>query len=143
MLMIEAVSSSQINDLLIRIGRSLLQYVSESWPWAASGSEETRRTLLRLAAQQRENVAELAWLLDARGEIVDFGSYPTEYTSLHYVSVDYLLDRLVANQSEIASACEKISRAAEGDADAAELLRDITAAERQFLDELRRLAQRT
>ena len=79
-------------------------------------------------------------VVDERGEFVDFGTYPTHYTSLHYVSVDYLLDRLVQNQTEIARACEEVSQAAEGDAETAELLRDITAAERQFLDELRRLA---
>jgi hypothetical protein len=141
MLMSEAVSSSQINALLIRIGRSLLQYVSESWPWAASRSEDTRRTLLRLAAEQRENAAALARLLDARGEIVDFGTYPTQYTSLHYVSVDYLLDQLVENQVAIVTACEDVSQAADGDADAVDLLRDITAAEQQYLDQLRRLAQ--
>ncbi len=140
MLMAEAVSSSQINSLLIQISRSLLQYVSEIWPWSAADAEGTRRTLDRLAADQRESAAALARFLDDRGEVIDFGTYPTEYTSLHYVAVDFLLGQLVENQSAIVAACEAALRAVEGDADAAELLHNVTTAERNRLDELRRLS---
>ncbi len=140
MLMAEVVSRSQINDLLIQISRSLLQYVSEIWPWSAADAEETRRTLDRLAADQRESAAALVRLLDDRGEVIDFGTYPTEYTSLHYVAVDFLLDQLVENQDSIVAACETALRSAEADADAADLLRDITTAERNRQDELRRLS---
>jgi hypothetical protein len=143
MLMAEAVSSSQINDLLIQIGRSLLQYVGESWPWSASGAEETRHTLQRLVDEQRESVAALVRLLVDRGEIIDFGTYPTEYTSLHYVAVDFLLDKLVQNQEMVVRASDSLAREAANDPDTAETLRDIAARARKHLDELRRLVPGT
>ncbi len=140
MLMAEAVSSSLINDLLIQISRSLLQYVSEIWPWSAADAEETRRTLDRLAAEQRDSAAALVRFLDGRREVIDFGTYPTEYTSLHYVAVDFLLGQLVENQSSVVAGCEAALRSAEADVDATDLLRDVTTAERNRLDELRRLS---
>ncbi len=140
MLMAAAVSSSQINDLLIQISRSLLQYVSEIWPWSALDAEESRRTLDRLAADQRKSAAALVRFLDARGEVIDFGTYPTEYTSLHYVAVDFLLGQIIENQDSIVAAWEAVLRSADANTDAADLLRDITTAERNRLDELRRLS---
>lgn len=139
MLMAEAVSSAKLNDLLIEIGRSLLQYVGESWPWVEPGHEQTRQMLDQLATEQRESAAALAHLLDARNETIDFGTYPTEFTSLHYVAVDFLLDKLVQNQDAIVRACEELAREAEDDPDAGEMLREIAAREQRHLDELRRL----
>ncbi|MGD9856553.1 MAG: hypothetical protein AB7U20_16520 [Planctomycetaceae bacterium] len=138
--MAETVSSAQLNDLLIAIGRSLLQYVCESWPWSASGSEGIGLTLDRLAAEQRQDVGILVRLLASRGEIVDFGTYPTEYTSLHYVAVDYLLDKLVQNQEVIVRAGDHLAKASESDPEFAELLRRIASNQHRRLDELRQLA---
>ena len=134
-----SVSSEQLNDLLINVGRSLLQYTSESWPWTAVGEEVTHETLDRLAAEQRDVVAALTNLLTDRGEVIDFGSYPTDYTSLHYVDVDYLLSQLVLNQQAIVDQCDSITRQSnDGDTDHS-LLSDITLSERKHLEELESL----
>lgn len=142
MLMAETKISSQLNDLLIQIGRSFLQYVDESWPWASTAEQETRKTLEDLAASQRESVGALARLLNESGEYIDFGTYPTVYTSLHYVDVDYLLDQLVQNQELIVKACESTATAVQSDSVSANLVRDIAVAEQRRLDELRKLVAR-
>ncbi len=140
MLMVEGIITSQLNDLLIQIGRSFLQYVGESWPWASTSADETRRTLERLATEQQQSVGALARLLNESGEYIDFGTYPTSYTSLHYVDVDFLLDQLVQNQETIVRACESASGGLNSDPMASSLVRDIVVAEQRHLDELRKLA---
>ncbi len=137
--MAETKFSLQLNDLLIQIGRSFLQYVGESWPWASLSSNETRQTLERLAAEQQQSVAALARVLTEAGQYIDFGTYPTSYTSLHYVDVNYLLDQLVQNQESIVKACESTARTAASEPMTSSLLQEIVVVERRHLDELRKL----
>jgi hypothetical protein len=136
------VSNERLNDLLIDVGRSLQQYTSEAWPWASSQDEQMREAIERMAAEQRDVVAALADLLADRGHAIDFGTYPTEYTSLHYVSIDFLLGQLIANQRSILAQCEAVERAAAEDDEARSLLQDILISERRHLEELQAIENR-
>lgn len=137
---LNSLANDRLNDLLIDIGRSLLQYTSECWPWAAVGEENTQATLNRMAAEQRDVVGALAHLLDQRGYAIDFGSYPTDYTSLHYVAVDFLLRQLIANQQQVLKECESLANGTAADDDAKSLLDDIVLSERKHLSDLQQLA---
>jgi hypothetical protein len=133
----------RLNDLLIGLSRSLLQYTQEAWPWTPETDGADRREMLeRLAARQQESVRELAESLDARGHPVRFGTYPERFTSLHYVSLQYLLDRIVANQKTLVEECERATRDTADDPEARELLEQILGREKEILGELRRLAGR-
>lgn len=136
------VSNERLNDLLIDMGRSLLQYTSEASLWASSDEEDVEESVERMAAEQRDVVAALADLLAARGHAIDFGTYPTEYTSLHYVAIDFLLSQLVANQRSVLAQCEAIERAAAEDDEARSLLQDIVISERRHLEELQAIEKR-
>lgn len=140
--MLPAESSDRLNDLLIKIGRSLLQYVRESWPWTSAGNSEARRTLERVAEAQIQDVAALVECLTARDHVIDFGTYPTEYTSLHYVSLDYLLSHVIADQEQVVHLCETVLTEQAAELEVVDLLRDLAARERQCLDTLRGLARR-
>ena len=94
--MAESQNNSQLNFLLINLGRSLLQYVEECWPW--SGNETHGNPLDALVIAQKETIARLTDLLIQRRWNIDFGSYPTEYSDLHFVALDYLLLQLIENQ---------------------------------------------
>ncbi|MFO1095562.1 MAG: hypothetical protein U0992_20005 [Planctomycetaceae bacterium] len=94
--------SDRLNDLLIDLGRSLLQYVGESWPWASEEEAAEQTAVERMVAEQRETVLQFAALLDERGHRIAYGQYPSEYTSLHYVALDYLLDQLLDDQQYLA-----------------------------------------
>jgi hypothetical protein len=136
------VSNERLNDLLIDVGRSLLQYTSEAWPWASTEHEQMRDAVERMAGEQREIITALAELLADRGHAIDFGTYPTEYTSLHYVAIDFLLSQLVANQRSVLAACEAVARAAAEDDQAGALLQDIVLSERRHLEELQTIEKR-
>lgn len=133
------IANDRLNNLLIDVARSLLQYTSESSPWAAAGKHETQQTLDRMAAEQRDVVAALADLLAARGHAIDFGTYPTEYTSLHYVDVQFLLSQLIANQQSVVTECESVANSTPADDVANSLLSDIVTSERKHLAELKSL----
>lgn len=137
---VNRVSNERLNDLLIDVGRSLLQYTSEAWPWASSEDEQMREKIERMAAEQRDVVAALADLLSDRGHAIDFGTYPTDYTSLHYVAIDFLLSQLIANQRTVLAECEAVERAAAEDDQARALLQDIVLSERRHLKELAAMA---
>ena len=49
-----------LNDLLIDVCRSLLQYAVDAWPWAGPDTETGRLAVLRLAKGQSAHAARLA-----------------------------------------------------------------------------------
>jgi hypothetical protein len=135
------IPNERLNELLILLGRSLLQYVGESWPWTAEHETQPREVINRLVAEQQESVAQIAEFLDERGHRITYGSFPTEYTSLHYAALDYLLTRLIADQREIFEEVGEARLEAEGDYDAELLLTGVSEQARRHLTELEQLAR--
>ena len=128
-----------LNRLLIELGRSLLQYVGECWPWTGAESADERKTLDELVCRQQSNVAQLTGLLAQGATSLDFGAYPTEYTDLHYVGLDYLLQQLAESQRMLVADLEKAVSECRNDSGARELLDEILTAERDILAELQDL----
>jgi hypothetical protein len=139
--MATARHNQTLNDLLIDVSRSLLQYAVDAWPWAGPDTETGRLSVLRLAKGQSAHAAKLADLLLARGWTIDFGTYPTEYTDLHYVSLDYFLSLLAQDQRELVAEIEQVLVGCREDDEAASVLRRLLDNQREIaakLAELRR-----
>ena len=124
-----------LNGILIQMARSFLQYVSECSPWVAVDSVSDEAQVIVLAARQRQDVAEIATLLDSREHHIDFGSFPTEYTDQQFLSLQSVMGRLKASHELV---CRRIgngvvSLRTAGDLEAAELLTTIEAHERDIL----------
>lgn len=124
-----------LNELLVRLYRSLLQYAAESWLWSAQGSDAPDAVVL--ASDQQSFVARLADLLDRRGAVVDLGAYPTEYTDLHYVAFDYLLRQIVKDQEGLLSVVDRTAASVVHDDEASQLVSDIRDAEAARTNRLR------
>lgn len=136
--------NDRLNDLLIDLGKSLLQYSQEAWPWSGkSGAGDVRPTLDRLAEEQRQSVRELFESLDISGHAVDFGVFPDEYTSLHYVSVEYLLDQLAVNSAAVVEECKSVKADVSDDADAVSLVEQIQSREETAVREIEALKSMT
>jgi hypothetical protein len=130
-------SNAILNDLLVELHRSLVQYAAESWLWSTEQAGELRAAVLSLAERQRQDTSRLVYFLMGRGHIIDFGMYPFEYTSLHYVALEYLYQQLLENQralTEMAESCDLQLQA--NDPHAAGLVRDIARSEREGLERL-------
>lgn len=134
-------SNDRLNELLIALGRSLLQYVGESWPWSADNDLSEQAAINQMVAEQQESIALIANLLAARGHLIDPGAYPTDYTSLHYVALDYLLSQLVEQQQFLAGEARAAMLDAHGDEEAELLLTGVSAQVERHAAELQRLLE--
>jgi hypothetical protein len=101
-----------------REGRSLLQYVSEAYPWTNSAGDTTPAKIRDLAREERDALAVLTRFLARRRHTVPYlGPFPMAFTTMNFVSLDYLLPRLVAEGRRTIEALGR-QRAALTDADA-------------------------
>lgn len=141
--MAESLYALELNQLVVDIGRSLLQFVDETWPWTARGAAERRNRIAELAQRQREHVAEIVELLYERDAEVLFGTYPVTYTDLHYVELDYLMSQLVDNQTSLLGEIEATAKLCSSDSEVVALLDRIASGERAILNELKSLATDT
>ena len=64
------------------------------------------------------------------------GTYPTEYTDLHYVALDYLLEQLKANQAGIVKTVMGIGAGISGDNELSDLLYRVGKGEEKILNGL-------
>jgi hypothetical protein len=130
---------AKLNDLLVDLGRSLLQYADESWPWAKTAEAAAERTVRAAAAEQRDHVAQLADLLADRNWTIDFGGYPTDYTDLHFLSLDFFLPRLADAQAALVSELDDAVHGCIDDPEAVALLQEVLDGERQIAEQLKTL----
>ena len=117
----------------------MLQYVGESWPWTRFDAGTERETIGRLVARQQEQVARLTSLLSIRRWTIDFGTYPTDYTDLHFVALDYLLAQLIESGRAFAVELEQTAATLQ-DEQAAALVNVILVDEREIVSQLQQLA---
>jgi hypothetical protein len=133
--------NSLLNQLLIALHRSLLQYIGDAWPWVDTTDEAERTKLLSLVEAQRKHNERLIELLIDRGWSLDFGTYPTEYTDLHYVALSYLLKQLIASEQSLIGEIDRTLQGCAGDSEAVRLLERISAEQRRIVGELTSLGQ--
>lgn len=130
-----------MNQLLIDLGRSLLQYVGEAWPWTPEDEARARETIESLVARQSDAVGRLTEFLDRRNWPIDFGLYPVEYTDLHYVSLDFLMKQLIQNADELVTEIDAVFRRCPPDSDEAYLLDGVLRDQQYIANKLRELAE--
>jgi hypothetical protein len=128
-----------LNDVLIALHRSLLQYTHEAWPWTTAHSSATRDAIAAVATEQRETVDRLTELLRDRGYPVSFSTYP-DFSRFNYVSIEFLLKQLVKNQEQVVSLCESAARELADEPEDGGLVHAIAVAETDRLRRLRDLA---
>lgn len=122
--------NAKLNELVVDLGRSLLQYAAESSPWAKTGALADE--MERLASRQRDSVARLVDLLVNRGWVVDFGVYPTDYGDLHFLAWNYFVPKLRASQEALVAELDEAVHTCVDDPEAVELLREILTEERSI-----------
>ena len=113
-----------LNNVLIQMARSFLQYVAECSPWVRIESAAIGEQVNVLAERQRQDVSELVVLLSAREHAIDFGSYPTEYTDQQFLALQALMSSLSSSQTRIQNFMKTAiaSLQANGDTEASDLL---------------------
>jgi hypothetical protein len=138
--MIDARTQALLQDIVRRAGRSMLQYIGASYPWAADGEASLLTQVQAVIAEEEQAVEGLAgFLRKNRIGIPYLGSYPENFTNLNYVSLAYLMPRLLDWQQGWVGILER-DAALIADAEAkAEVGKLITVA-RRHLEELEKIA---
>jgi hypothetical protein len=128
-----------LNEVLIVMGRSLLQYAGLAWPWTSNGSDSLRTAVNELTAAQSSRIAKLSAFLDSRRYTLDFGSFP-DFSDLHYLALAFVLPQLIENERSVVKAIEAALARCTEDAEGAALLSEILAGERSTLARLEELS---
>src|SRR6185436_8141711 len=97
--MSEPAWTKVIQEIVRRERASLLQYLPEAFPWAKTGEEGGLAKLLSMVEQEQGALARLVkWLQRRYIALPPTNSFPFSYTSLNFVSVDFLVPQLVKQQ---------------------------------------------
>src|SRR6266852_6879227 len=90
-----------LEDIVRRESRSLLQYVSDSYPWTTPQERDTLAQIRGMIEEERQGVAEVVRFLQRRRQPPPYiGSYPSRFTSLSFVSLDHLIPLLASHERE-------------------------------------------
>ena len=131
-----------LNGLLARLGRGLVQYAVDCWPWTNGADDAELHALEQIAKRQHHFVARIVDLISQRGGVPDFGVF-ADLSDLNYVSLDYLLGKVIADEQGLAAQVETAQAALRGDAEAAAMVGELLSAEREHLARLRDMAKTT
>jgi hypothetical protein len=137
----EPDSNQVLNNVLVTLHRSLAAYLSFADPWVAYGNEEPQRILTRIVADKEQFVARLTALLDARRHTIDFGEFPMEFTSLHDVSLAYVVNQLIEHQRRDVQTIEACLGRLASDVEGRALVEEILASSRRHLQSLEGLTR--
>lgn len=133
------MSVAVLQNIFRREGRSLLQYVSEAYPWTRAGEQKPLAELHKMIAEEGQANADLATFLRRRHVPLPYlGAYP-DFTTVNYVRFDFLLPRLVEAQRQGISALEH-DLASLTDAVARQEVEKILELKRRHLQKLEELA---
>jgi hypothetical protein len=97
---------------------SLLQYVGQSFPWSGDKSLLMRTQILTMAGEERDSAAQLVRILQKKHVPLRVkGGFPSHYTSGNFVSIDYLLPKLIAEHvKEVAEIERELPKVADEEA---------------------------
>jgi hypothetical protein len=129
-----------VYDLLGREISSLLHYLADAWPWAGGKEREVITRIQALIRAERDAHQKLATALRRQRVVPPSPRFPMEYTTFHYVAMDFLLPRVIGQQQELLARLEDDIKRVADDADAKHLLEPVLALKRKHLVELERLA---
>ena len=98
-----------LNRVLRELSSCFLQYAGECWPWTSAGAEgaKLRGSVMQCVERQRQSIGLVAEHLAAHQDRVEFGKFPAEFTDLHYVSLTFLLKRLVESQTKLVESIDR------------------------------------
>ena len=133
-----------LNELLVVHHRSLPMYLSYAVPWAPTAPNGTRNiaaVLDRLVADQKRYASKLAEAILARGGRIETGGFPMEFTDLHLLSLDYLLNEMVKYQRRDIAKIERAVELLRDDPLARELAEEALGNAKGHLDSLEECAR--
>jgi hypothetical protein len=96
MTVIDTHTQTLLQDILRRESRSVLMYVAEAYPWTTWTQDKTLSALQQLIAEEREGITALGrFLVRQRIPLPFLSSFPSHFTTINFLALDYILPRLL------------------------------------------------
>lgn len=133
-----------LNQLIALLYRSLPMYLRYASPWRSDRTEPVWRTVEYMLIDQDALVARAAALVQELDGQVDTGEFPMEYTGMHDLALDFLLQRLIHYQRRDVERLARLTeQAASGGIDrrARDLVQEALGSARAHLEALEALAR--
>jgi hypothetical protein len=111
MLMSPPSTTELLNRLLVLHVRSLPMYLSYAPPAELYQNPRAKAVLDQIVEDQKRTVDRLGTLILDANAPVDYGEFPMAFTSLHDLSLAYLLKLLIERQQKTITACVKLADA--------------------------------
>ena len=141
--MIESRELSVLQGIVRRESRSLLPYIRDSFPWIRNGERSEYDQIREFAQEEQEGAAELTrWLARRRHNVPYLGSYPSNFTTINYVALDYIVPKLVADERRGLTELQQ-DLASVADPEARAILEKIAATKRTHLKALEEFAMQS
>jgi hypothetical protein len=109
MLMSPPSTTDILNRLLVLHMRSLPMYLSYAPPYQLYQNERAKAVIDQIVEDHKRAVDRLGTLILDSGGTVDHGEFPMSFTSLHDLSLNYLLKLLIERQQKFVTATEKLA----------------------------------
>ncbi len=87
-----------LNKLVVLHTRSLPMYLSYAKPWHLREHQQAMETLENIVHLQKDMADRLAQMVMENNISPDYGEFPMAFTSLHDLSVEYLLKLCIERQ---------------------------------------------
>ncbi len=132
-------SCKLLNELIVMHSRSLPVYLTDAAPWLTDKEASTADVLNLIAADHLMTVDRLAEAVLERNGRLRMGTFPTYFTGLHDLSIDYLLRETLKRQAADTARIAEIAGELAPDARAAALAKEAWGAAQGHLESLREL----
>ena len=111
MLMSPPSTTDILNRLLVLHVRSLPMYLGYAPPYQLYQHEGAKAILDQVVEDQKRTIDRLGTLILDSGGTVDYGEFPMSFTSLHDLSLPYLLKLLIDRQQKTITASKRLADA--------------------------------
>jgi hypothetical protein len=140
---IDVATQQVLQAAVRRESRSLLQYVSEVYPWAAPEDEDKLPRLQKLMEEDRQGTAALSqYLYKQHCPPAYLGGFPHSFTGLGFISLAHVLPLLVEDQRRHIADLERDLAAVKGEGPRHQVQK-LLDMKRRHLAALEELAKRT
>lgn len=113
--MFSSTAAKLLNQTAALHRNSMPTYLSFTHPWFGEGDEEAVDVLRQIAIDHKYVVDKIMTPLEAAGQDEHLGNFPMEYTSLHDLSIEYLVRRAVPYQELLLKRLEDLIEAMPAD----------------------------
>lgn len=134
------MKSANVRAILSRVlatqTHSLPRYLQYAAPWLHQGDERASAVLQLVSADQQRLAERIADYLLAHFGRVDSGEFPMEFTSMHDLSLDYLMQHLTDYQRTVIRRLEQCAQALSADSAAQALAQEALGAAKGHLESI-------